>query len=331
MHALALALRYAEHMLVVREGRAGRHGRVDPAVRVRSEPTSAAVGMRRVLVLVAGPRLAPPEDHRRRTWPALLSSLALHAMVLGCVVAWTIFWWHRLPEPTEPPTVDVVVDGGGAAVTGVAAARPTPPSAPPAAQPRAPVPEPQTPASATAPPEPAQPPPQDEPPSPPLPQVAGLAPLPPAAPVPATAPPPQPEPPPAAEIPSPAQTASQTPPPTPHSEAAPEIRLGNGASGPFAEIDDEGIVRRAKASDGNIPPTYPLDAARRGEHGTVTLRLTIGTGGEVLEAEVAKSSGSPRLDRAAREQIATWHFTPAMQDGKPQIDVIELGVDFRLD
>jgi protein TonB len=100
----------------------------------------------------------------------------------------------------------------------------------------------------------------------------------------------------------------------------------------MAELrNDGGVIRRAKVATGNVPPGYPLDAARRGEHGTVTLRLTIGTDGDVLAVAVAKSSGSPRLDRAAREQVATWHFTPATRDGKPQIDVIELGVEFVLD
>lgn len=92
-----------------------------------------------------------------------------------------------------------------------------------------------------------------------------------------------------------------------------------------------GNVVHARADTGNVPPAYPPDAARRGEHGTVTLRLTIGTDGSVLEAKVAKSSGSERLDRTARDQIATWHFRSATHNGKPQIDVIELGVDFVLD
>ena len=126
--------------------------------------------------------------------------------------------------------------------------------------------------------------------------------------------------------------ASLSAPPAPASEAAPEIRLGDTPAGPLAELmNDGGVIRRAKAATGNVPPAYPLDAARRGEQGTVTLRLTIGTDGGVLTAAIAKSSGSPRLDRAAREQIGTWHFTPAMRDGKPQIDVIELGVEFVLD
>ena len=292
--------------------------------------------MRRVLALMAGPRLVQRGQHRERTWPAVLASVGMHALVFGCVVAWTFLWWHRLPEPADPPTVDVVLDGGGAAVTGVRAAQAAPPVTPmPPAPPPVPLPPTQTPAVATAPPPPAEAPSQAVPPAPPPPQVSGLTPLPPAAPVPAAAPPPQPEPPPMQRppdvTPPPTQMASLTPPPTPDSEESPEIRLGEGTSGPLAELlSDDGIIRRAKAADGNIPPAYPLAAARRGEHGTVMLRLTIGTDGSVLEAEVAKSSGSERLDSAARDQLATWHFTPAMRDGKPQMDVIELGIDFVL-
>jgi periplasmic protein TonB len=289
--------------------------------------------MRRALALMAGPRLARADDRRGRTWSALLTSLGLHALVLGCVAAWTVLWWHRLPEPVEPPTVEVILNGGGAAVTGMRAAE----AAPPAAPPPAPVPPAQEPAVAAAPPVPTDTPAQAAPPAPqpPPPQVADLTPLPPAAPVPAAATPPKPELPPVqqppAPTPPPAQMASLTP-PAPHPEGSPAIRLGDGVSGPMAELlNDDGIIHRAKAADGNIPPAYPLAAARRGEHGTVTLRLTVGSDGSVLEAAVAKSSGSPRLDQAARDQIATWHFTPATRDGKPQIDVIELGVDFVLD
>jgi protein TonB len=290
--------------------------------------------MSRAFVLVAGARLARRLVRRDRTWLALLASASVHAMLLASVVAWTFLWWHRLPEPAEPPTVDVVLDGGGAAVTGVRAAEPVPPPAAPAPPP-APMPPAQAAAVAVPPPPPAETPAPAVPSAPPPPQVAEETPVPPAAPVPAAAAPPQPEPPPMESPPpqpQPTQMASLRSPPAPDIDASPEIRLGDGAAGPLAELlNDDGIIRRAKAADGNIPPAYPLAAARRGEHGTVTLRLTIGTDGSVLEAEVAKSSGSPRLDRAARDQIATWHFTPAMRAGKPQLDVIELGVDFELD
>jgi protein TonB len=294
--------------------------------------------MSRAHALVAGPRLAWRGQERNRAGLALVASVAMHAVTLGCILAWTFLWWHRLAEPAEPPTVDVVLNGGGAAVAGVRPADPAPPPVPPA-PPAAPVPAlerpPQTPVVASMPAPPVETPAQAVPPAPPPPPGVGVPP-PQATPVPAVAPPPQAELPPMQrppDVPSPpTQMASLAPPPAPEAQESPEIRLGDGTSGPLAEIlNDDGIIRRAKAADGNIPPTYPLAAARRGEHGTVTLRLTIGTDGSVLDAAVSKSSGSPRLDRAARDQLATWHFNPAMRDGKPQIDVIDLGVDFELD
>ena len=280
--------------------------------------------------LKAGPQRPPRAAVSGIARRPLLLSVGLHGLALAGTLAWTMLWWHRLSEPGEPPQVDVVFDGGGAAVTGATAeGPPAPQPLPSALPPPVPLPPAQAPAAAPVQPPPVEPP---APPTPPLPQVAGLTPLPPLPPLqlPPLQPPPAAQPP--APTPPPTFKASLTAPPTPETEVAPEIRLGDGVAGPLAELmNDGGIIRRATAATGNIPPSYPLDAARRGEHGTVTLRLTIGTDGAVLAAAVAKSSGSPRLDRAARDQIDTWHFTPAMRDGKPQIDVIELGVEFVLE
>jgi protein TonB len=44
---------------------------------------------------------------------------------------------------------------------------------------------------------------------------------------------------------------------------------------------------------------YPEEARRRGEEGNVALRFTVDRSGRVLEAAIAKGSGSARLDEAA--------------------------------
>ena len=277
--------------------------------------------MSRALALLAGPRPPPRIVHGRAEWGPFLLSAGLHGLALVGALTLTVSWWHRLPEPTDPPQIDVVLDGGGKAVTGKVAEMPAPPPSPAAALPPVPLP----PTQAFAPLPPAELPPQAVPEPSPPPQTAGLLPVAPALPPPVVQ---QPAPPP----PPPTTMASLAAPPVADSEEAPEIRLGDGVAGPMAELmKDGGFIRRAQAANGNMPPGYPLDAARRGEHGTVRLRMTIGTDGAVLAAAVAKSSGSPRLDRAAQEQMATWHFTPAMRNGKPQIDVIEMEFEFVLD
>jgi protein TonB len=63
-------------------------------------------------------------------------------------------------------------------------------------------------------------------------------------------------------------------------------------------------------------PAYPPAARRMGEEGSVVIRIHIGRDGRVLRAELAQSSGSPRLDQAAlAHALAAWRFQPARQDG----------------
>jgi protein TonB len=60
---------------------------------------------------------------------------------------------------------------------------------------------------------------------------------------------------------------------------------------------------------------YPIDAARRHEHGTVVLRVLVGTDGRPQTVEIESSSGSPRLDTAARTAVAQWTFKAGTRDG----------------
>jgi len=65
----------------------------------------------------------------------------------------------------------------------------------------------------------------------------------------------------------------------------------------------------------NLPPRYPLDAARRGQQGEVVLEALVGTDGSVISVVITRSSGYPLLDRAAREAVMKWHFRPGSRDG----------------
>jgi len=68
----------------------------------------------------------------------------------------------------------------------------------------------------------------------------------------------------------------------------------------------------------------------RGEQGTVGLELSVGADGRVVNVVVARSSGSPMLDAAARRAVAEWRFRPAMRDGEPIVGTIRTSVHFRL-
>jgi len=65
-------------------------------------------------------------------------------------------------------------------------------------------------------------------------------------------------------------------------------------------------------------PEYPAAARRFRESGTVVLRILVGVDGSVISSEVKTSSGSKRLDEAAREGLSLCRFKPGMVDGKPE-------------
>ncbi len=67
-----------------------------------------------------------------------------------------------------------------------------------------------------------------------------------------------------------------------------------------------------------IEPTYPPQSKRLGEEGATVLRLYIQEDGRVGDAQVAQSSGFPRLDEAAvKHAKRSWRFLPGTEDGKP--------------
>ncbi|MEE4349770.1 MAG: energy transducer TonB [Pacificimonas sp.] len=79
-------------------------------------------------------------------------------------------------------------------------------------------------------------------------------------------------------------------------------------------------------------PPYPEEARQAGEEGTVLLLLSISAEGSVTDVAVARSSGSPRLDAAARRHARdVWRFIPAMKTGVPAASVREIAVRFALD
>jgi protein TonB len=80
----------------------------------------------------------------------------------------------------------------------------------------------------------------------------------------------------------------------------------------------------------NRPPSYPAEAARRGEAGTVVLTLHIAADGTVSAVEIAESSGSAALDRAARAALARWRFRPARRDGIAVSSEFSMRVTFEL-
>lgn len=84
-----------------------------------------------------------------------------------------------------------------------------------------------------------------------------------------------------------------------------------------------GPVRLTKGELGGSQPwpEYPAAALRRGESGTVTVRLSVDAAGDVTEARVDASSGWRSLDEAATGTIRRrWSFPP----GQPRDYLVDI-------
>jgi periplasmic protein TonB len=69
---------------------------------------------------------------------------------------------------------------------------------------------------------------------------------------------------------------------------------------------------------GCAKPEYPAASLRAHETGIVVLSFLIGVDGTVIDSKVSRTSGSRRLDEAARKGLGICHFKPATADGKPE-------------
>ena len=65
-------------------------------------------------------------------------------------------------------------------------------------------------------------------------------------------------------------------------------------------------------------PAYPPAARRANETGIVRLTFLIDVDGKVLDSKVERTSGSRRLDEAARAGLSLCRFKPATLNGRPE-------------
>jgi protein TonB len=75
---------------------------------------------------------------------------------------------------------------------------------------------------------------------------------------------------------------------------------------------------------------YPRASIRNKESGRPIVKICISDEGKVVSAEVAQSSGYPRLDAAAVDMSLDYVFAPAMREGKAVPVCMAYGIDFRL-
>lgn len=76
------------------------------------------------------------------------------------------------------------------------------------------------------------------------------------------------------------------------------------------------------------PPNYPRRALRRGDEGTVLVRVDVGPDGVPTSVGISRSSRSRELDRAAIEAVQRWRFRPAMADGRPTVGTVVIPIEF---
>ena len=97
----------------------------------------------------------------------------------------------------------------------------------------------------------------------------------------------------------------------------------------------EAPVNQTKAHPGPkglSQPEYPAASIRLGEVGVTGLNLYIGEDGRVSDAQVAATSGSERLDEAAKKHaIRSWKFIPCMQGDKPVACWLPLNFRWKLE
>jgi protein TonB len=113
----------------------------------------------------------------------------------------------------------------------------------------------------------------------------------------------------------PADASEATP---PSEEKAPKIDFSGTGAASNADVLGGGVLPASPDNRyRNMPPPYPVAAAERGEHGTVTVMIHVDADGAAAGADVIQSSGFASLDASAVEAVKKWHFHPALRDAHP--------------
>ena len=116
-----------------------------------------------------------------------------------------------------------------------------------------------------------------------------------------------------------------------------EPRIAEAPAAPPAAPAAPPPLPASAAGDRSVPqpvsspaPRYPRAAQRRGESGTVLLRVHVGADGRPVAVDLVQSSHSRDLDRAAAEAVRRWRFRPALRDGQPVPGIVQIPVTFNL-
>ena len=78
------------------------------------------------------------------------------------------------------------------------------------------------------------------------------------------------------------------------------------------------------------PAVYPPRAIELNHQGEALVRVRLDAAGTAVEIVLHRSSGHHALDSAALAAVRSWHFLPAMRDGRPVPSWVEIPVRFHL-
>lgn len=135
--------------------------------------------------------------------------------------------------------------------------------------------------------------------------------------------------------PKPRPPAARPPAPRPNAASA-------WTHAPAPDTGNAGMTRQASASSAIVfdgkpryrlpptPPAYPQRSIELNQQGEALVRVRLDPDGSVAEILLWRSSGFPRLDRAALAAVRGWHFLPAVRDGRPVAAWVEIPVRFHL-
>lgn len=112
---------------------------------------------------------------------------------------------------------------------------------------------------------------------------------------------------------------------TPNAAVAPASSQGTSGTPIQTDIGKLVVVYQPDAD-----PYYPSFSKRAGEQGEVVVRLIIDETGVVEEVALLRSSGFPRLDRAASEIGKRYRFKPYSVNGNPARISTNLLIKFNL-
>lgn len=137
-----------------------------------------------------------------------------------------------------------------------------------------------------------------------LPEIAGFSPLPEIPDLPAPAPKPAPAPPRAAPATRPTSPAPGKPASRSAAAGQPAATGQPGGSGASS-----GMSNAARLAAGRMPPpSYPSEARRNGQAGTVMVEFTVDASGRVISAHAKSPSPWPLLDAEAVRTVRRWRF-----------------------